>query len=79
MSSDFESDYDLSKIPDSDVELPPEVYAFIRAIELISQGQLDICPRCGAKLTSLRQSLRSVYGSCGCRLYQGRVPEKYRE
>ena len=55
-------------------ELPPEVYKILVATLEISQGNYDTCPHCGAKTKPLQQVGRSVYGSCGCRLYQGFIP-----
>ena len=31
------------------------------------------CPHCGVKKITKRQVGQCVYGSCGCRLYQGRL------
>ena len=59
-------------------ELFPEEYKFIMALQRLVKRESDICPYCGKRLTSLRQSVRSVYGSCGCRLYCGFVPEIWR-
>ena len=56
-------------------ELPPEVYITLVSILEISSGNFDICPHCGAEIEELKQVGRSVYGSCGCRLYQGFVPQ----
>ncbi len=56
-------------------DLPPDVYNTIIAITEISKGNFDICPHCGVKIEELRQVGRSVYGSCGCRLYQGFVQQ----
>lgn len=36
--------------------------------------ETDICIHCGKKVRRLRQEGRSVYGSCGCRMWQGRIP-----
>jgi len=42
-------------------------------------GTLDLgeCPTCGVEVT-LRRVGRCVYGSCGCRLYQGSLPKRRR-
>lgn len=54
-------------------ELPSEVYEQLISMIEISQGNYDICPHCGAEIEEMKQVGRSVYGSCGCRLYQGFV------
>jgi hypothetical protein len=58
-------------------KVPPEVLAVFVATMKVSAGELDVCPHCGAKITDMRQIERCVYGGCGCRLYQGSVPEKW--
>lgn len=40
--------------------------------ETIARGE---CPQCGAKI-ELRQVGHCVYGSCGHRLYQGKIPAR---
>ena len=56
-------------------DLPPEVYNALISITEISKGNFDICPHGGVKIEELKQVGRSVYGSCGCRLYQGFLPQ----
>lgn len=55
------------------------VAQFVEAVNALSRGESDTCPHCGQQITSMRQVGRCVYASCGCRLWQGRVPEAWRE
>lgn len=64
---------------------PEQVAEFERQTEELMQQLLtDIntgaCPHCHKPLQSERQVGRCVYGSCGCRLWQGkaRTPEELR-
>jgi hypothetical protein len=41
------------------------------------QHKTDICFHCGKQVLSLRQVGRCVYGSCGCRMWQGRIPKEW--
>ena len=41
------------------------------------RGESRSCPHCGQTLQSMEEVGRSVYGACGCRLYQGRLPGWY--
>ena len=59
-------------------EVPDEVLAVLIAIMKVSEGEIDVCPHCGTKITDMRQIGRCVYAGCGCRLYQGWLPEKWR-
>lgn len=38
----------------------------------------DICPHCGKQVKSLRQVGRCVYGDCGCRMWQGKIPVEWK-
>lgn len=51
------------------------VAAFARLVARES----DTCPHCGRQITSMRQVGRCTYGSCGCRLFQGAVPDAWKE
>lgn len=55
-----------------------KVLEFLRKLAEFSERKTDVCPRCGHKVTELRQVGRSVYASCGCRLWQGFVPEAWK-
>ena len=45
----------------------------------LSKLNNNICPHCDTPLTYKRQVGRCVYGSCGCRLYQGKLTEEERK
>lgn len=55
-----------------------ELENFLVKMADFSARKTDICFRCGKKVTSLRQVGRCVYTSCGCRLWQGKVPEAWK-
>lgn len=54
------------------------VSQFLEGIEALSSGKSDVCPHCGKQITSMRQVRRCVYASCGCRLWQGTIPQRWR-
>jgi len=63
--------------------IPEEVLAMARnalvAMANLMSRESDTCPRCGQTLTGMEQIGRCVYGKpCGCRLWQGEVPEAWR-
>lgn len=68
---------------DTDRALPPEVakaaiQALTRMANLMS-GNADVCMHCGAKVSRLVQVGRCVVAEpCGCRQYQGTVPERWK-
>lgn len=39
--------------------------------------ETDVCFHCGKKVSKLRQVGRCVYGSCGCRMWQGKIPKEW--
>ena len=51
----------------------------VSAFEALVAHKSDICPQCGLQITTMRQVGRCVYGSCGCRLFQGTVPDAWKE
>ncbi len=63
--------------------LPPEiaraaVEALTRMANLMSR-ESDVCMHCGQPVTKLVQVGRCVHAEpCGCRLWQGTVPEAWR-
>ena len=76
MSDKNAYDYNINKNKDDESrDIPPEVLAVIAAFKEMAAGRYDRCIRCGDKLTALQQVGRCVYGSCGCRQYQGRIPK----
>lgn len=50
------------------------VKALVEKIIKFQAHETEMCPYCGQHVTSLQQVGRSVYGSCGCRLWQGSIP-----
>ena len=48
-------------------------------MDAIGNGTGDTCPHCGERIEWLRQVSRSVYTSCGCRLWQGRIPAAWKD
>lgn len=47
----------------------------VEQLKALIAGESRTCVHCGQEITSMRQVGRSVYGSCGCRLWQGTVPK----
>lgn len=66
---------DQPKITDEENEL---ISQFLKRTFELAKRTSDICPHCGQQVTSMEQVGRSVYLSCGCRLYQGSVPEAWK-
>lgn len=63
-------------------DLPPDqiqaIATFLKALNAFTRRETDICPHCGEQATALEQVERCVYVlPCGCRLYQGEVPEAW--
>lgn len=53
--------------------------AFIENLVKLDKGEIEDCVHCGKKIESMRQVGRCVYASpCGCRLWQGKVPEAWK-
>lgn len=64
---------------------PEELAAFeeqfslaMRLLNAFAERETDICPHCGKQVTTMKQVGRSVYMSCGCRLWQGKIPAAWR-
>lgn len=56
-----------------------EVGAFLTQLVAFETRQNEDCPHCRRRVDQLRQVGRCVYASpCGCRLWQGKVPEAWR-
>lgn len=56
-----------------------EIIAFLERFTALNSGQTNICHHCGKEIESMRQVGRCVYGSCGCRLWQGKVPATWKD
>lgn len=41
--------------------------------------ETDVCFQCGKQITAMSQIGRCVYADCGCRLWQGTVPNVWKE
>lgn len=52
---------------------------YLTALSKFESRETENCPHCGKHVDSLRQVSRCVYGSCGCRMWQGRVPDAWKE
>lgn len=53
--------------------------AWVTQFARLLQGESDTCLHCGATITGMQQIGRCVYASpCGCRQYQGKLPEKWK-
>lgn len=66
--------YTQAEIDERDRQLSEALTGLFR----LQKRETDICPQCGKQITSMEQVGRCVYASCGCRLYQGSVPEAWR-
>jgi hypothetical protein len=51
----------------------------INSLIAFESREIEECPHCGTWVTRLKQVGRCVYSEpCGCRLWQGRVPEAWK-
>ncbi len=48
-------------------------------VNAFCKRETDVCFTCGKQVTKLTQVGRCVYASCGCRQFQGTVPDAWRE
>lgn len=55
-----------------------EVLEALTAFDRFMAHKTDVCPHCGKVVNSLRKVGRCVYGSCGCRMWQGSIPEVWK-
>jgi hypothetical protein len=63
------------EIAEHERRVQDSVMAFVRLVA----RETSVCPHCGQRITSMHQVGRCVYGSCGCRLFQGAVPDAWRD
>jgi hypothetical protein len=57
-----------------------EVAEYLTKLAAFNKRETDICIYCGKQVKSLRKVGRCVYASpCGCRVWQGNVPEAWRK
>jgi hypothetical protein len=55
------------------------IAAFLNRLSDLCSGKSDICIHCQKQVNKLEQVGRCVYASpCGCRQYQGTVPERWK-
>lgn len=56
-----------------------ELAQTLKAMFGVMAGTSDTCPHCNAPIEQLRQSGKCVYAApCGCRQYQGTVPDTWK-
>ena len=61
----------------TEAELDADEKASAEALTIyLTALEKGLCPHCGEPYQPARQVGRCVYGICGCRLYQGRLPKK---
>lgn len=67
----------MTNEPRKETELTPEqtkkASEYIVGIFNLMTDKGNICPFCGGVAVPLAQVGRSVYGACGCRLFQGKI------
>lgn len=70
---------DLRKPVELSEEDEKQIRVFLERLNAVSRGESDICIHCQKPFTTLTQVGRCVYASpCGCRQYQGKLPEKWK-
>lgn len=68
--------------PHTDEELAAQKAAINATIARFNDFEVrktDACPHCGTTIVSLQQVGRCVYGSCGCRIWQGTIPPAWKD
>jgi hypothetical protein len=56
-----------------------EVKAMIQGVAAFQLRDTEDCPQCGGHVTRIEQVSRCVYATpCGCRLWQGTVPDAWK-
>ena len=55
-----------------------QVSKAVKHLLAFQRREITDCPHCGRAVDYIEQVGRSVYTSCGCRLWQGKVPEAWR-
>lgn len=70
---------DLRKPVELSEEDEKQIQVFIQRLNDVSSGKSDLCIHCQKPFTALTQVGRCVYAApCGCRQYQGTLPEKWK-
>lgn len=70
------------QVDEYDASVPHEklIADFMVKMNAFESGQSDLCPHCGRKVASLQKIGRCVYARpCDCRLWQGGIPEAWRD
>lgn len=67
----------------SPVDMSPEEEKFVAdaltKMAHLMQRKTELCCHCGAQVKAMEQIGRSVYARpCGCRLWQGKVPDVWK-
>lgn len=65
--------------PDLDPETEKALSEFMVKLVAFNKRETDLCIHCGKKVTALQKIGRCVYARpCGCRLWQGTVPDAWK-
>ena len=66
--------------PEEIAEQQRQIAAVFVRMAAFLDGEGDECPHCGAKIESAEQVGRCVYARpCGCRVVQGKLPERWKK
>lgn len=55
-----------------------KINEFMNRLTQFEKREIEDCPHCGKHVISMRKVGRCVYGSCGCRLWQGNIPDAWK-
>ncbi len=55
-----------------------QVSEALEGMAKLMRRETDICFQCGKQITSMQKVGKCVYASCGCRLWQGHVPDAWK-
>lgn len=56
-----------------------EIIEFLEKLAAFNTRKTDLCIHCGKQVIALEQIGRCTYARpCGCRLWQGKIPEAWR-
>ncbi len=77
----------MSDLPENDHRTPEQADADWKVVlwvaeqlEALGKRERETCPFCGTHVDALREAGRDVYAvPCGCRVWQGVVPQAWRE
>lgn len=61
-------------------EAKKQIAAALTRFAAFLDGTSDVCPQCGEKVDEAEEIGRCVYARpCGCRVYQGKLPERWKK